>query len=255
MNNPVDPELSEIRCHEPGIDTPIRVLDHHIQSISTRITEGNTQREYQCLGSGLDKGFYYREGDRFGYIDTSSEVKKRELKAEEKLRLFSALRNMIPEIDRTSPRPRDTQLKNGNCSRKLRGDGYWVERIETLGQTFKPKAMVFQGELRQNYKKMFRDLKTNDGKPDIVRLKRTAQSLISLIHTLKPISNIVGELTLALSNDGSLKMLDCAPDESGGTGGDELYTYARQGLESSINFINSMLPREDQVHILEGERR
>lgn len=248
-NKLIENESANLDCHESGIASKFKALEDHIQRISSKTIEENRPVEYQCLGSGMDKGFYYREGDRFGWIDAKSEVIERELQAEEKLRNIAALRDMIPAINRNLPSPRKEQLKNGNCSRQIRGHGYWVERVAVLGATFKPKVMVFRGELLKNYKNLFKKLETTDGMPDAVKLKRTARAIVSLINELKPISETVSELTLALSDDGSLKMLDCAPNESGQTGGEELYDKGREGLVYSLEFINQMLPSSERIPI------
>lgn len=240
----------EASCHDIRMTSNMKSLNDEIQRISRRVPNGNNNRrvEYRCIGSGTYKGFYYHAGDRFGWMDTSKEIVRNELDAEDKLRLRPELRDLLPKVDIESPGPMRGQLQNGDrCRRTIEGHGYWVEKISMIGETFKP-AMASRGVLPR-LKKWFLSLKTADGKPDFVKLKRVAQCLVTIMNELEYIANSVGELSLALSDDGSLKIVDCATNSNNGsnTGGEHLYSIARPGLEFMLRFINEQLPVGDQL--------
>jgi len=188
---------------------------------------------------GMTKKYYHSEGDKHGWLETDDKTKKEEFGAYLKLGALSNL--AIPSVKDATTEEKLPFLKEKNGAVIKAKLGYWVEHVAFLKNnrnekfgTIKPK--MFSMGVNITAKNIFAILKQNDLLPTAI------ESLGFIKANIVAISKIVGELTLGVSGDGKMLLLDVGTIQNQ-AGGEELATLGGRGLDKMIEYATSLLPK------------
>lgn len=188
---------------------------------------------------GMTKKYYHSEGDKHGWLETDDKTKKEEFGAYIKL---GALSNLdIPSVKDATADEDLPYLKEKNGGVVKAQLGYWIEHVAFLKNkrdekfgTIKPK--MFSMGVNMTAKNIFAMLKQNDLLPTAI------ESLGFIKANIVAISKIVGELTLGVSSNGKMLLLDVGTIQNQ-AGGEELATLGGKGLDKMIEYATSLLPK------------
>jgi hypothetical protein len=182
---------------------------------------------YKWLGGGMDKGYYYKAGSKFGWLEfKEASVLKREVEAYTSLKAH--LSEYLPQLDSTSPPPANVTNQKNQVVQPVRG--YWIEHIPHQ-KTLKPKMMTM--EASPQAKAIVKGLGED-------QRKALQQSLLAIQKNLSLISQRAGELSIAVNQlTGRAYLLDYAPNQLGQVGGPDLESTAKVGLGKLLALVSS----------------
>ncbi|MFY0581794.1 hypothetical protein ACN28S_52725 [Cystobacter fuscus] len=171
----------------------------------------------------MDKQYFHNKDDKFGWLETSSDVVQREMKAYKKLAEIEGIK--LPQTIEVSGEDYPMLTGKDGGEAKKAQSGYFVEHLE-FGRTFKPKMMTLG--VPKAIVNTYKNLPTDEAKAQM------RGDLKAIQDKLGGISDVVGELTLATNpRTGAVYILDVGPNSSGDVGGGPAKS-AHKGLDKIL---------------------
>ncbi|MCP3098267.1 hypothetical protein LZ198_05165 [Myxococcus sp. K15C18031901] len=173
----------------------------------------------------MDKTYFHNEGEKFGWLATSSEVVEQEVKAYQKLEGLDGIH--LPqriEVPEGGKGPTTTAIPG----KEVPATGFFIEHLDVSAK-FKPKMLAVSADssLGDGISSKYNNLSP-------AAKNQMHQDLQAIDKHIKDIAGTVGELTLTLDPaSGHVRLLDVGPSK-GQVGGDELAEQALKGLANLV---------------------
>jgi hypothetical protein len=180
---------------------------------------------YQWLGGGMDKAYYYKAGEKFGWLEfKDSGVMDREVLAYQKLNAIVS--GYLPELNTKLAPPVNVTNQKQEVVQPVRG--YWIEHIPHH-KTLKPKMMTM--EASPQAKLIVKGLASGQ--------KETLKRSLEVIRkNLGAIAQSAGELSIAIhQHTGQAYVLDYAANQLGQVGGADLAKTADVGIGKLLDLV------------------
>jgi hypothetical protein len=180
---------------------------------------------YRWLGGGMDKGYYYKAGEKYGWLEfKDAEVMNKEVQAYQKLK--PSISDYMPELNTKLAPPVNVVNQKQEVVPPVRG--YWIEHIPHQ-KTLKPKMMTM--EASPHAKTIVKGLAA--GQKETLK-----QSLLAIRKNLGVIAQSAGELSIAIHQlTGKAYVLDYAANQLGQVGGADLATTADVGIGKLLDLV------------------
>lgn len=190
------------------------------------------------VASGNTKKYHYLPPYRWGWLETDEDTRNSELQA------YDTLKDKVPgiklpEVRKVGPSPL-IEVHNGPAK-----CGFWIENIALKypgpsGQTpmtIKPLMMAF--DVNPHFRRICSTVKQELGRAG---LERTKQDLEDLKKIMPQLTQIVGEVTLAVDRtSGKVVLLDVAP--GGGQTAADQTKQILSGMENMIAHVATELKK------------